>query len=69
MEAISYITSNWDSVLIAIGAMIGGASALVRILVPLAKMTKTTKDDAILQSILNFLQAIALNTKKEDARK
>lgn len=55
---ISWFTTNWDNIALAVTSVIGTASIIV-------KLTPTLKDDNILKGIIKFLgRYIALNTSK-----
>ncbi len=58
-EIINFITSHYDEILAIIGGIVSVATLIV-------KLTPTTKDDEILDKIVNFLAKFSLvNTKKE----
>ena len=56
-DFIVLIYNNWTTIIVALLAIVGGASAI-------AKITPTPKDDAFLAKIVAVLNAIALNPKK-----
>lgn len=61
MEAINWVIANWPSILAAILAVVGAASAI-------AKLTPTKTDDRIVDAILGILNRLALNPKAHKAR-
>lgn len=57
MEIVNWIVTNWDTIAVGYFALVGLASAIV-------KLTPTVKDDTILKKILSFTgKVIALNRK------
>ncbi len=58
MDLINWVSANWAQIGVAVLAVVGAASAI-------AKLTPTTHDDEIVQKILDFLNALALNKKPE----
>ena len=61
-EAISFIQNHWDELLAIIGGIVSVASIIV-------KLTPTTKDDNVLNAIVNFLAKFSIVNTKEDQKK
>ena len=57
-----WITANWDNVLAWIGAIVSCASIIV-------KLTPTTKDDTILNKIVNVLEKFSVFNTAENQKK
>lgn len=59
---IDYITNNAETILAWIGGIVSCASIIV-------KLTPTTKDDSVLEKIVNFLDYFSVvNTKKNQEK-
>lgn len=59
---LDYITTHGETILAWIGAIVSCASIIV-------KLTPTTKDDTILEKVINFLDYFSVvNTKKNQAK-
>jgi hypothetical protein len=61
MEILSWIVSNWPLLIVDALAVIGGASAILKVI---SKLTKTTKDDEAvvwLGKVMTWLSGIALH--------
>lgn len=59
---IDYITNNAETILAWIGGIVSCASIIV-------KLTPTTKDDSVLEKIVNFLDYFSVvNTKKNQQK-
>lgn len=59
---LEYITTHGETILAWIGAIVSCASIIV-------KLTPTTKDDTILEKVINFLDYFSVvNTKKNQAK-
>jgi len=57
MAVLEWIFNNWDAIIAAYFAIVGAASAVV-------KLTPTLKDDHVLKNIIRFVgKFIALNRK------
>ena len=56
-EYISWIVANYNTIITALLAIIGGFSII-------AKLTPTPKDDAIIAKIVAALDFVALNKKR-----
>ena len=61
-ETISFIQNHWDELLAIIGGIVSVASIIV-------KLTPTTKDDNVLNAIVNFLAKFSIVNTKEDQKK
>ena len=61
-ETISFIQNHWDELLAIIGGIVSVASIIV-------KLTPTTKDDNVLNAIVNFLAKFSIINTKEDQQK
>ena len=61
-ETISFIQNHWDELLAIIGGIVSVASIIV-------KLTPTTKDDNVLNAIVNFLAKFSVVNTKEDQKK
>lgn len=61
-ETISFIQNHWDELLAIIGGIVSVASIIV-------KLTPTTKDDNVLNAIVNFLAKFSIVNTKEDQQK
>lgn len=55
---MDWVIQNWDDVIVVLFAVVGAASAIV-------KLTPTQKDDAVVGKILKVLDALALNPKNK----
>ena len=59
---LEYITTHGETILAWIGAIVSCASIIV-------KLTPTTKDDSVLEKIVNFLDYFSVvNTKKNQEK-
>ena len=59
---LEYITTNAETILTWIGAIVSCASIIV-------KLTPTTKDDSVLEKVINFLDYFSVvNTKKNQEK-
>ena len=59
---LDYITTHGETILAWIGGIVSCASIIV-------KLTPTTKDDTILEKVINFLDYFSVvNTKKNQAK-
>lgn len=59
---IDYITTHCETILAWIGGIVSCASIIV-------KLTPTTKDDSVLEKIVNFLDYFSIvNTKKNQEK-
>lgn len=59
---LDYITNNTETILAWIGGIVSCASIIV-------KLTPTTKDDSVLEKIINFLDYFSVfNTKKNQEK-
>ena len=54
MQIVTWVTSNWETVI----ALAGGVVILARIIV---KLTPTPADDSVLEKVVNFLKGIGLH--------
>ena len=61
-EIISFIQNHWDELL----AIIGGVVSVTSIIV---KLTPTTKDDNVLNTIINFLAKLSIVNTSLDQKK
>ena len=61
-ETISFIQNHWDELLAIIGGIVSVASIIV-------KLTPTTKDDNVLNAVVNFLAKFSIVNTKEDQKK
>lgn len=61
-EAISFIQNHYDELLAIIGGVVSVATIIV-------KLTPTTKDDNVLNAIVNFLAKFSIINTKEDQKK
>lgn len=68
MDFVPTLVENGPALFQALGAVIAGLILLVGAASVVAKLTPTTKDDAIIDAILGVLNALALNPKESDAR-
>lgn len=57
MEAINWLTENWEGVLGIITSVVAIASVI-------SAMTDTPKDDAVVSKIKRFIDALAINVGK-----
>lgn len=62
MEVFNWIKDNWNDVL----AIYGGVVAICTIIV---KLTKTEKDDIILNKVISFLDLFSTAFKNQDKEK
>ena len=62
MEVLTFIQNHWDELLAIIGGIVSVASIIV-------KLTPTTKDDNVLNAIVNFLAKFSIINTKEDQQK
>lgn len=59
---LEYITTHTETILAWIGAVVSCASIIV-------KLTPTTKDDSVLEKVVNFLDYFSVvNTKKNQEK-
>ena len=59
---LEYITNNAETIFAWIGAIVSCASIIV-------KLTPTTKDDSVLEKVINFLDYFSVvNTKKNQEK-
>lgn len=58
MEIIKFITNHKTEIIALLGGLVTVASIIV-------KLTPTPKDNAVLAKIINILDKLALNPKKE----
>lgn len=59
---LEFIVTNVDSVFTVIGYVVSAASVIV-------KLTPTTKDDSVLEKVVNFLDYFSIfNTKKNQEK-
>lgn len=59
---LEYITTNGETILAWIGGIVSCASIIV-------KLTPTTKDDTVLEKVINFLDYFSVfNTKKNQQK-
>ena len=56
MQIWNWITSNWESVVAAAGAVVIAARLIV-------KLTPTPADDSVLEKVVNFLKTLGLHIK------
>lgn len=61
-EIISFIQNHWDELLAIIGGIVSVASIIV-------KLTPTTKDDNVLNTIVNFLAKFSIVNTSVDQKK
>lgn len=61
-EIISFIQNHWDELLAIIGGVVSIASIIV-------KLTPTTKDDNVLNTIINFLAKFSIVNTSADQKK
>lgn len=61
-EVISFIQNHWDELLAIIGGVVSIASIIV-------KLTPTTKDDNVLNTIINFLAKFSIVNTSLDQKK
>lgn len=61
-EVISFIQNHWDELLAIIGGVVSVASIIV-------KLTPTTKDDSVLNTIINFLAKLSIVNTSLDQKK
>lgn len=61
-ETISFIQNHWDELLAIIGGIVSVASIIV-------KLTPTTKDDNVLNAIVNFLAKFSVVNTSADQQK
>ena len=61
-EVISFIQNHWDELLAIIGGVVSVASIIV-------KLTPTTKDDNVLNTIVNFLAKLSIVNTSLDQKK
>ena len=61
-EIISFIQNHWDELLAIIGGVVSVASIIV-------KLTPTTKDDNVLNTIVNFLAKFSIVNTSLDQKK
>lgn len=61
-EIISFIQNHWDELLAIIGGVVSVASIIV-------KLTPTTKDDNVLNTIINFLAKLSIVNTSLDQKK
>ena len=61
-ETISYIQNHWDDLLAIISGIVSVASIIV-------KLTPTTKDDNVLNAIVNFLAKFSVVNTSADQQK
>lgn len=62
IEIISFIQNHWDELLAIIGGVVSIASIIV-------KLTPTTKDDNVLNTIINFLAKLSIVNTSLDQKK
>jgi hypothetical protein len=53
MQIWNFITSNWTSIVAAVGGIVLSARIIV-------KLTPTPSDDSVLEKIVNFLKSVGL---------
>lgn len=59
---LEFIVTNVDSVFTVIGYVVSAASVIV-------KLTPTTKDDSVLEKVINFIDYFSIfNTKKNQEK-
>lgn len=56
-EIIQWTTDNWDSILVAVTAIISASSAV-------AALTPTPKDDGFIRKLYSIIDGLALNVGK-----
>ena len=56
MQIWTWITSNWEAVVAASGAVVIAARLIV-------KLTPTPADDSVLEKFVNFLKTLGLHIK------
>ncbi len=61
-EIISFIQNHWDELLAIIGGVVSIASIIV-------KLTPTTKDDNVLNTVINFLAKLSIVNTSLDQKK
>ena len=61
-EIISFIQNHWDELLAIVGGVVSVASIIV-------KLTPTTKDDNVLNTIINFLAKLSIVNTSLDQKK
>lgn len=61
-EVISFIQNHWDELLAIVGGVVSIASIIV-------KLTPTTKDDNVLNTIINFLAKFSIVNTSLDQKK
>ena len=61
-EIISFIQNHWDELLAIIGGVVSVASIIV-------KLTPTTKDDNVLNTIIKILAKFSIVNTKADQQK
>lgn len=61
-EIISFIQNHWDELLAIIGGVVSVASIIV-------KLTPTTKDDNVLNTVINFLAKLSIVNTSLDQKK
>ena len=61
-EVISFIQNHYDELLAIIGGVVSIASIIV-------KLTPSTRDNEILEKIINFLAKFSIINTKEDQKK
>lgn len=61
-EIISFIQNHWDELLAIVGGVVSIASIIV-------KLTPTTKDDNVLNTIINFLAKLSIVNTSLDQKK
>ena len=61
-EVISFIQNHWDELLAIVGGVVSIASIIV-------KLTPTTKDDNVLNTIINFLAKFSIVNTSLDQQK
>lgn len=61
-EIVTFIQTHWDEIL----AIIGGIVSIATIIV---KLTPSTKDDEVLNKIINILAKFSIVNTKEDQKK
>lgn len=58
MDFINWIIANWVGIMASVGAVVTAASVI-------AKLTPSTHDDEVIQAIINFINALAINKAPE----
>ena len=61
-EVISFIQNHYDELLAIIGGVVSIATIIVR-------LTPSTRDDEVLEKIINFLAKFSIINTKEDQKK